>query len=417
MGVKDYKHFLNCPLNHLPEKELLFKRVDFCHDLPTQDFNFWMSSQGTDLFQWDVEPVDRSVLYNMKLFNKHASSSWSSWTKPLLFSILTGFVSFSAFAGNPTVEMQQAAKNFLISLTKEQTEKAAFGFEDEERLNWHFIPKERNGLTLKEMNSAQRLHAHVLLSSGLSARAYGQALTVMRLEAILKDLENGSPTRDIDKYYFSIFGEPTACGSWGWRVEGHHLSVNFTIVDGSLVAATPSFYGSNPAEIRTGPHTGLKVLEGEEEIGRAFMKSLNAEKSGKAVISDKAPGDVFSGGKRFVDPLEIQGIQYKDLDSAQKEALEKVIHYYVNRLRPELAEAEWDAIHDAGLETVQFAWMGSLVRNEAHYYRVQGPTFLLEYDNVQNDANHVHATWRDFDGDFGIDLLAEHYKNYPHSKN
>lgn len=341
-------------------------------------------------------------------------------SKPFIqtLSILSGALLFSgsALGGSTAADMQMAAKQFLASLSPEQAKIATFGFEEEERLNWHFIPRERNGLPWKEMNSAQRLHGHTLLSSGLSSRAYGQALTVMRLEAILKDLENGNPGRDIDKYHFSIFGEPNSCGAWGWRVEGHHLSVNFTIVDGNVVAGTPSFYGSNPAEIRTGPHTGLKVLEGEEEVGRSFMASLNGDLKKKAVISDKAPGDVFSGGNRFADPLKSDGVLYSELNAEQKEALEGVIHYYLNRLRPELAEAEWDKIHAAGLDSIHFAWMGSLERNEAHYYRVQGPEFLLEYDNIQNNANHVHATWRDFQGDFGVDVLAEHYKNYPHGR-
>jgi Protein of unknown function (DUF3500) len=312
----------------------------------------------------------------------------------------------------PAGEMGAAANTFLSALTPEQKIKATFAFNAAERENWHFIPRDRNGLPLKEMTPAQRHLAYALLNSGLSHRGYGKAVTIMSLEQILQDMEgpNRRFPRDPELYYVSVFGDPADKGSWGWRVEGHHLAINFTIVDGVVVAGTPSFMGTNPGEVRTGGRTGLRVLGVEEDLARTLVTSLNEDQRRQAVVNPKAPDDILTVAAAVADIGPAKGLRLSEMDATQRDLVRKVIEEYVGRLRGELAAADLQQINAAGLDQVVFAWAGGLERGQGHYYRIHGPTFLFEYDNTQNDANHVHAVWRDFKGDFGRDILAEHLR-------
>lgn len=314
--------------------------------------------------------------------------------------------------------MAAAANKFLESLTPEQRAKATFDFKNNERSNWFFIPKVRQGLTIKGMTQPQRALAHTLLRSGLSAQGYDKATNIMGLEPVLKELEgaSGAMVRDWELYYFSIFGKPEATGTWGWRVEGHHLSANFTIVKGELFAGTPSFLGSNPAEVRQGPRKGFRVLADDEDLGRALIKALNEEQRKTAIYDATAPKDVITGNKPKVTPLDTAGLAAAKMTKEQLSQLASLVKVYVNRLRGEVAETDLKKIEKAGWERVYFAWAGGLEKGDPHYYRVQGPTFLIEYDNTQNNANHIHAVWRDFDNDFGEDLLRKHYQEVPHEK-
>ncbi|HTH49811.1 MAG TPA: DUF3500 domain-containing protein [Candidatus Limnocylindria bacterium] len=325
--------------------------------------------------------------------------------------LLTALLCLRALAGTPE-EMAASAKNLVDALDDMQRAKALFAFDAEERENWHFIPKERKGLTLKEMTAAQQRLAFALLNSGLSQRGYGQAMTIMSLEQILQDMEG--PTRkfprDPELYHVSIFGTPSDKGSWGWRVEGHHLSVNFTLIDGKVVAGTPSFMGTNPGEVKTGRRAGLRVLGAEEELGRQLVKSLSESQRKTAVLDTKAPDDILTLASRKADLGKPVGLPLSELNPEQHELAVKLIHAYIDRLRWDLSTADFAKIEAAGLDNVRFAWMGSFERGQRHYYRMHGPTFVLEYDNTQNDANHVHAVWRDFNGDFGRDMLADHLK-------
>jgi hypothetical protein len=332
-----------------------------------------------------------------------------------LFAFALAQISRAHVAGE---EMAAAANKFLDSLTAEQRQKATFEFKNEERSNWFFIPKVRQGLTLKMMTPAQRTLAHAFLRSGLSAHGYEKATNIISLEPVLKELEgpNGAMVRDGELYYFSIFGKPEAAGTWGWRVEGHHLSINFTVVKGELFAGTPSFYGTNPAEIRQGPRKGLRILAEDEDLGRALVKALSDEQRKTAIFDATAPKDIITGNKRKVMPLETAGIAASKLSGQHKAQLQGLVKVYVSRLRGELAEADLKKIDKAGWDKVYFAWAGGTEKGDPHYYRVQGPTFLIEYDNTQNNANHVHAVWRDFDNDFGEDLLRKHYQETPHGK-
>jgi hypothetical protein len=313
--------------------------------------------------------------------------------------------------------MTEAAHNFIVSLAPEQKAKALLAFDADERRDWHFIPKARKGIPLKELSPAQQHLAHAFMSAGLSQRGYIKATTIMSLEDILRDLEtgrSGGPVRDVELYYFTIFGEPSAAGTWGWSVEGHHISLNFTVVAGKMIATTPAFFGSNPAEVKSGPRKGLRVLGREENLARDLMAALDAKQRTTAIIDAKAPADTFTTNQRKVEPLDSRGLAVSQMNQSQRQILISILEEYANNMPPNLADERMQKLRAAGLEKVVFAWAGSVERGQGHYYRIQGPTFLVEYDNTQNDANHVHSVWRDFNGDWGADLLAEHYKSAPH---
>jgi len=327
-------------------------------------------------------------------------------------------------AGPSPAAMAAAATHFLESLTPEQRQQATFAFEGDERTHWHFILTEafpRNGLTVKQMTPSQRVLAHDLLQAGLSQRGYLTATQIMALESVLAVLEAAQPrfVRDPERYFFSIFGTPSTRGTWGWRVEGHHLSLHFTVIDGTLVAGAPSFFGANPAEVREGPKKGLRVLGPEEDAARALVESLDSSQRKRAIINTDAPNDIVTMANVKIDPLSPVGIPASALTAAQRAQLKKLIDVYAGYMADDIAADRLTRIEQAGWDKVAFAWAGSLERGQKHYYRVQGPTFLIEYDNTQNDANHIHSVWRDFNRDFGRDfgedLLREHVRGTPHN--
>jgi hypothetical protein len=315
-------------------------------------------------------------------------------------------------------EMAAAANQFLASLSADQRGRATFSFESDERMRWHFIPNEmfpRKGISLKELTPEQRTVAHGLLRSGLSQRGYMTATSVMELERVLRAIENGGRfARDPEEYFLSVFGAPKAGGTWGWRFEGHHLSLHFTIVGGSAVVSSPAFLGSNPAEVRDGPMKGRRILGPIEDAARALLVTLDASQRSKAVITDVAPEDIITMTKLAIDPLHPAGISASELSADQRALLQNLIEVYTSVMADDIAEQRLVRLRKAGLDKITFAWAGALERGKKHYYRVQGPTFLIEYDNTQNDGNHIHSVWRDFDGDFGRDLLREHVREVPH---
>ena len=324
--------------------------------------------------------------------------------------------------------MASAATKFLDSLTPEQRQEATFAFNADERLRWHFMPTEmypRKGLLVKQMTEPQRRLAHDLLKAGLSQRGYMTASQIMDLETVLDGIEavqrtretspRGQPlVRDPEKYFFSIFGTPSTHDTWGWRVEGHHVSLHFNVVNGSLVAAAPTFFGSNPAEVREGPKKGLRILGAEEDGARALVESLDASQREKAIFKKEAPGDIITMANVKIDPLAPEGIPMSALNANQRALLTKLIDVYTGYMAADIAADRVARLKKAGEDKIVFAWAGPMERGKKHYYRVQGPTFLIEYDNTQNDANHIHSVWRDFSGDFGQDLLRDHVKSVAH---
>ena len=318
--------------------------------------------------------------------------------------------------------MAKAAGQFLDGLTPEQRAKAAFAFTSDDRLRWHFIPNEmfpRKGIMLKEMSEAQRGLAHDLLRTGLSARGYNKVTAIIQLEDILKVVEAGGKfARNKEEYLFSVFGTPGPKGPWGWRVEGHHISVRFTINDGSVtnqVASSPMFLGSNPAEVRDGDQKGLRVLGEEEDAGRALVLALSPDHLRSAVINATAPTDILTMNKNDITPLPDEGVLYSALPAKQQEMLVRIIEVYTSTMEADVAAERMAVAKKAGLDKVRFAWAGETEKGKKHYYRIQGPTFLIEFDNTQNDGNHVHSVWRDFNGDFGRDLLREHIAAFAHN--
>jgi hypothetical protein len=316
---------------------------------------------------------------------------------------------------DPGAVMAEAARNFQAALTPAQLAKAALPFESDERMNWYFVPRARQGIPLKELDSTQRLLAHAFLSAGLSQRGYLKATTIMSLEEVLRVLEGGRGTsRDPDLYYFTLFGQPSESETWGWRVEGHHLSLNFTVVKGRMIASTPLFMGANPAEVKDGPRKGLRVLRLEEDRARELLQSLDATQRALAVFDTTAPRDIITGNARKVESDTPKGLPASKMKNGQRNLLLALLDEYARSMPPEVAAERLEKIRKAGLDKVHFAWAGSAEPGQPHYYRVQGPTFLIEYDNTQNRANHIHSVWRDFDGDWGLDLLRLHYETAPH---
>ncbi len=311
--------------------------------------------------------------------------------------------------------MSQAAAEFLASLTPEETAKAHLPFNSEERFDWHYIPKLRQGLHYKAMTPEQRAKAHALLSIGLSKSGYRKVETIRQLENVLLEMEKGSgPTRDPEIYYFTVFGEPDAKGTWGWRYEGHHVSLHWTSLKGKIIASSPQFLGSNPGEVRTGPMKGTRVLAAEEDLGRALIKSLDEAQRKTAIISDKAPSDILTAAARKAGIQEDRGIAYSLLNKEQQGLFLTLLEEYANVQVEEISKQRLAAVRKAGMGSVKFAWMGGIEKGQPHYYRIQGSTFLVEYDNTQNDANHIHTVWRDFKGDWGVDMLALHYHTADH---
>jgi hypothetical protein len=308
--------------------------------------------------------------------------------------------------------MARAAARFVAALPEAQRQRAMFALDSGERLRWHYIPRElfpRQGIAIRELDDRQRALAQALLRTGLSASGYTTANTIMDLERVLRAMRKDARfARDPDDYSFTVFGTPAPGGTWAWRVEGHHLSLHFTVVDGHATVSTPSFFGANPATETTGLHAGRRALGRQEDAGWALVRSLDPAQRAQARLDGDVPDDLASGVRVPLDPLAPGGLPAKSMTSGQRALLEALLQSYTALMANDIARTRWTRIRAAGLDTVSFAWLGSAEPGQPHYYRIQGPSFLVEFDNTQNNANHIHSVWRDFAGDFGEDLLREH---------
>ena len=310
-----------------------------------------------------------------------------------------------------------AAATFLSLLEGDALDRATFDLGDEERFNWAFTPVSRNGLPLKDMTLEQRSAAHAMLQATLSSQGYHKANAIIELERVLGVIEGRPERRDPEDYYVAIFGTPTAGGPWAWRFEGHHLSLSFSSPSNELTITGPAFMGSNPATVRSGPKAGWRPLGREEDMARALVHSLSAEQLGMAMIAEEAPRDIITGNDREARLDGFEGIPASRLSDAQRGMLMGVIGEYVGNMDAAAAHAWMSRIqNDIPPDDLYFAWAGSTEFGEGHYYRVHAPPFLIEYDNTQGNANHVHSVWRDLENDFGGDALVRHYEEgHPHN--
>ena len=309
--------------------------------------------------------------------------------------------------GNPAAEMTAAANALLATLTPEQKSAAVFDFAGDERENWHFVPMERKGISLAALSPAQDHLAYAFLATGLSQRGLLTAASIMSLEQVLADKEQNPARRNPENYYIAIFGTPSNSKTWGWRFEGHHISLNYTVIDGKRIGVNPTFFGTNPAHLTDGPRQGLRPLGSIEDAARLLATSLHD--TGKPVVfSDKAPKDVLTGQDRVAKKPESKGVMAADMTADQKQLLLLAIREFAVLGRPEISGPVLVHITNS-IDKLQFAWAGGLKLGDPHYFRiVGGNTFLIEYANTQNGANHAHIVWRLFANDFGRDVLREH---------
>jgi len=311
-----------------------------------------------------------------------------------------------------SADVAQAASNFLKALNPELRSKASYPFADAERFNWHFVPKTRNGPTFHDFDATQRDAALALLKASLSDQGYKKTTDIFALEKILRGVEGRGDSdayRDPLNYHITIFGTPAADQAWGWRLEGHHISLNFAASNGKLVSSTPSFFGANPAVVPSGKDKGWQVLKMETELGFALVNALTKDQLTKALVDDDAFSDILSFNKRKATGPEPKGIAFSALDEAQKKLFLQLLDVYVRNYQLGFAGTLMDKIKKAGIDNLSFAWAGSLKPGAGHYYRIQGPMLLIEYDNTQNNANHIHSVVRDLTNDFAEDILKEHY--------
>jgi hypothetical protein len=328
------------------------------------------------------------------------------------------FLSFFLFSGavlaHPSApaagKMREQMEKLLAALPEKSRAQAMKPFDDRDRTDWHYTPRSRNGLSFKEMGKEGREAVHALLRSALSSVGYRKLTNIIELELVLREIETFGLMRDPERYHLTVYGAPDRAKRWGWRFEGHHLSLNFTLAGDKVAVDTPSFLGANPATVPRGARKGLRALADEHDAGWALLESLGEAQRAEAVFEARTYGEIVTGNKDRVEPLAAAGIPAAKLDERQRALLWKLVETYARNFEPGLAEARLARAKQGGAGALRFGWAGSTKRGGQHYYRVQGPLFLIEYDASQNDGNHIHTVWRDFNGDFGRDLLREHYQ-------
>jgi hypothetical protein len=331
----------------------------------------------------------------------------------LLFIVLTSVCCVAQKNSNKSV--YNASKTFLNSLSEDLKAEAMFDFDSEQRKSWFYTPIPRKGLDYRKLSDSQKKLAMNILHASLSKRGAETALAIMQLESVLHVLEKrpaDSKHRDPEKYYFSFFGNPDANEHWAWRIEGHHLSLNYSSLEGEISSATPLFFGTNPARVPEGMPipAGTEVLKNETEMGFSFIASLNPEQHKKALINDVAPADMVTANSAQAIIEQHEGIAFNDLNKSQQTQLMSIISYYVKRSPDGFSSELMSKMESAGLENLHFAWMGGEKWGEGHYYRISNPVLLIEYDCTQNENNHVHSVVRDLTNDWGDDLIGKHIK-------
>lgn len=305
-----------------------------------------------------------------------------------------------------------AARSLLQALPENKRPQALLPFESAERMDWNYVPMKRAGIPLADLDANQKTLVDSLLNSALSPQGLDTAKGIIQHELILREIEGNAQRRDPGLYYTVVFGEPGPRAPWAWRFEGHHLSVNATNVEGQRQVVAPLFMGSNPARVQSGPKAGLRLLAAEEDLARALMQMFPGERRARALLSNEAFSEIVTRNDPKVRPFEIEGLAASDMTKAEQDQLRKLLQVYANRLTEPAARDQLDRIERAGFGKLHFGWAGSTEPGKPHYYRLHGPTVLIEYDNTQNNANHIHTVWRDLERDFGGDLLRSHYEQH-----
>ena len=314
-------------------------------------------------------------------------------------------------------DLAKKANTFLNTLSAELRTQAQFTFGDAERFNWNFVPIARKGPSFRDFDEEQKNAAISLLRASLSDQGYQKVQGIIELETVLKALEKRTPAdnyRDPLNYHISIFGEPSSSKEWGWRFEGHHISLNFSSLQGVLVSSTPSFLGSNPGIVNSGDKKGTEILKKEMELGFLLLNSLDEEQLKKTRFAETAPPEIITGNSRKASLLKPLGIEFRELNAGQKKIFVQLLDVYIKNYASKFSEKLLANIKKTGLDDLHFAWAGSLKPGSGHYYRIQGKALLIEYDNTQNNANHVHTVVRDLSNDFGEDVLKGHYQKQDH---
>lgn len=315
-----------------------------------------------------------------------------------------------------TYSSKSSVTNFLASLDQEQLDKVQMPFDHTSRDIWHFLPGKmwpRKGIWLKELNQQQKELAFVLLKDHLSEAGFKKILGIIDLENVLVEMGEDREFRDPDKYFIAIYGDPLQDDLWAWSFEGHHLSLNFTISDKN-VSMTPRFIGANPATILVGKRKGERPLEAEEDIAFELLNSMDSNQRVKTIFSNRSYFEIVTSNATEVGPLRAVGIKFSELKKNQQDHLIKLIQVYLSTMPYDIAAKRMAAIEREKLSEIRFAWAGATELGKGHYYRIQGKSFLVEFDNTINNANHIHTVWRDFDGDFGRDVIREHYEDSSH---
>lgn len=337
--------------------------------------------------------------------------------KHIIYSLLF-FLSMVSCAEAFGQDISGRANAFLSTLSPELLQQVMFPVENDERMNWTIVPRARKGVPFKALDQRQREAATTLLRESLSQQGYTKTTEIMALENVLREIEGRGPDdtyRDPVNYYLTIFGNPSKDEPWGWRLEGHHVSLNFFSIDGKIVSSTPSAFGSNPGIVPSGEHKGKQILKLETDLGFDLVNSLSKAQLATARFSEQAPPEMLTLATREADALEPKGLSYKEMTAAQQKSLLSLLDVYVKNYSLGFSSRLMDKIRKAGIENLHFAWAGSLTPGAGHYYRIQGPMLLIEYDNTQTNANHVHTAVRDLTDDFAYDILREHYAR-EHSK-
>jgi len=323
--------------------------------------------------------------------------------------LFIGIVTFQIIKEDPVID-------FLNSLNARQRAKAVLDLDDPKKEDWHFFPSTmfvREGISIEELNSEQRDNLHELLQSMLSKSGYETTMEIIELENVLRTLSGDTIMRNPEKYFTTFYGNPISDDIWSMSFEGHHISLNLT-VSGEEIIASPRFFGANPARIPSGAREGDRTLDVEEDMGFGLLNSMDKAQLEKTIFRKEPYREIVSQNLPKITPMDPVGISYSELNTAQQKMLIELIDQYISVMPENVAKKRREKVMLEDLNDLHFGWVGANQLGAAHYFRIQGKTFLIEFDNSQNNANHIHTVWRDFDGDFGRDLIHEHLQTSPH---